>query len=280
VVVVQEGHSKFMACNITSVKLINHYEVQLVWELPEPKESGDHTFTVERSGSPEGEWVPLEEDAEIYTYTDTAAATVGLDIAIFYRIKVVPPSGAGCTFYSEIKYIEATPSNLGIEKQFNQFRNRFITVAKDTLYKVYNIPIKLYKRRWWGPKCEVCYDSVLEIVKMGECETCFGVSYQKGYWLPLNLYAMIEVYNKEEMPTDTDVSDLVTTQVTVPGDVPVNKQDLIIETRQKRVLSVEKIVPQEVQHLALLQLLLCREISQQSVEYRIDELFDDIVVEI
>jgi hypothetical protein len=268
-----------MACRITDIKLYTHYEVQLFWELPEPKESGAHIFTVERSGSPEGEWEALEYDDEIYTYIDTNAARVGLDISIFYRIKVVPPSGASCTFYSDIVEVNTILNAEGIEGKFKQFKDRFTTLTKATLQKIYNLPIQLYKRRWWGQKCTLCYDQDLEIVKIGECEVCFGTSYQKGYWNPITLYSMIDVFNKDEGQTQTDVSDQVSTQITVAGDTPINKQDLIVETRQKRIYGVEKVVYQEVQHLPLLQIALCREISEQSVEYRLDELFPNITVD-
>lgn len=266
-----------MACNLLNVILTSPYEINLVWELPSPKESGDHTFTVERSGSPEGEWQVLEEDDEIYSYLDDSAPAIALDLDIYYRIKVTPPSGAGCIFYSEVKKLEKILTSEKIEGEFKKFNDRFNYLANFTLGLMYD-EIKIYKKRRWGQKCTLCWDDVLEQAKIGECDVCFGTGFQKGYWLPISKYAKIEPYDKKESDTMTDVSDQVDVAVSLAGDTTINKGDLIIEVKQLRVLQVQKVNFQEVSHLPLMQTIYCNNISQQSIEYRIPDLFSSIVV--
>lgn len=212
---------------VTVTKITPDYptKVSMDWELEEVIESGTFTYDVERSGSPAGPWEVLVTGLTAKTYddilSDENANILSFVRDIYYRIKSTPPSGAANAFYSPIVNLDglveytitnSEPGNPARPVPLAQFeappytgqmvypkshghRHRLLkNVLVRNVYlmlKLNGTEFALLKRRHFGTRCTDCYDPMSREVISSECSSCYGTSWEEGYYDPYYTLARI-----------------------------------------------------------------------------------------
>ena len=267
-----------LGIKITQILPLHPHRVYFQWDLINPTESGTYLFIIERSGSSEGPWETLNASLQnTYNYIDdlrlqpqlapdAGANLFSLAKQIYYRVTVIPPSGcahSAQTAPQGMHRIRLSPTQAGLRRRL-QYDERVV------LTRINNNQMVLLKRRHWGVRCDLCYDSLTRAVTREQCPHCYGTSFREGYWAPVLSYG--RVYPPEA----------INVQVAQQGKSEVNKfniqlldipllqdDDLIIEVTTNDRYIVERQGRTEIQRKPVHQLVTVSLMARTCVEYTI-----------
>jgi len=285
--------------------------VRLQWELEEVGESGDFTFEVERSGSPAGPWTTIVEDlVDTYTYDDTlndaeAANTLSLIRDIYYRIRAIPPSGEPNAAYSPVMNLDGLTEHVMMPTEpgnperpvpaatFEQppLTNLYArpTSSEDTrrrllkralmrnmylmLKRLNGVEFTLLKRRHFGTRCTVCYDTLTRTIMVSHCDTCYGTSWVGGYYTPIPIYARIvrgSNSNVQTGLTQHGKDDVDVVQIQTLDFPKIDEGDIMVAKYQNRRFLVKQRYNTSLKNIMVHQTLTASELSRVAPEYGID----------
>jgi len=252
-----------LSIQITKVTPLTPSAVWLQWTLNDPSESGTYLFTIKRSGAIEGPWEELAADQpDTYYYTDDltvqpnqpASGRVHLfsfQRQIYYRVTVTPPSGAANAVTSEVHGLETelAPIQKGLRRR--------LKYDEWVLFRRHNgVRLVILKRKTWGTRCTDCYDSLTRATTKEHCSTCYGTSFEGGYWDPVVTYGRINTpKNVTAQTSSRDKIEAAPHVITLPDTMLIQDLDLIIESdtnlrhvvrRQTRTELRRKSVHQQV----------------------------------
>lgn len=138
----------------------------------------DFKFLVEISESEEGPWSKLFIDP-IYAFgfVDSITQRGMIDQRLFYRVTAINSKGE--EFYSESKCV--------IEED-NNYITDAITKWQQMVLRRYNGQEFLhYARKKFGPRCKECYLETERKTFKSKCPSCFGTTYEGGYFAPVKI---------------------------------------------------------------------------------------------
>jgi hypothetical protein len=279
--------------------------VALQWDLEAVSETGIFQFVVERSGSPGGPWTVIETDLDdtyLYTdpLTDEEANVLSLGRDIYYRVKATPPSGAGNAVYSVtvnldgqaesttndpivgIGYtiddgaqVEVSPATGQSRRPTLAGRKRLLRrkIIRDetiALKKLNGIEFLLLKRRHFGTRCTAgCYDPASKEVTITNCATCYGTSWEDGYFTPVELLgrrlaSQVQTNIGQQTKDDVDM-----TRIQVLDFPRIDEGDLLVEKLHNRRFLVKQRYFTTLKTVPVHQTLTVSELNRQAVEYNI-----------
>lgn len=267
-----------LGIHITKITPLYPQRIFLQWDLEDPTESGSYTFTVERSGSTEGPWLVLLSGAQnIYNYIDDLLSQPqlpdggklhlhSLQRQIYYRVRVIPPSGCANSAESEphgLEDIDLQPVAAGLRRR--------LRYDEQILFKRLNgVRLAVLKRRQWGERCSDCYDPVTRATTKERCSICYGTSFVGGYWDPVVLWGRVNTPKNVQAQITTRNTKEAATHIITLLDVPtLQDKDLIVETstNQRHVVRAQKQT--ELRRRSVHQQVTTSLIARDAVEYTI-----------
>lgn len=280
-------------------------EVRLQWDVTEANESGTFTFDVERSGSPGGPWTTLASGLTAVTYTDDMSTEevniLALSRDLYYRIKVIPPSGTVNAIYTPIvnldglaehEIVDSTPGNPGrpipmgqLEPDpqsnitaFPQRLNTRLRLMKRKILRDRYIMLKhlngieyyLLKRRHFGTRCSRCYDSASGELLFSHCDVCNGTSWEgSGFYDPLLLLGRrlaSQIQTKDSPQAKDDVNFTYIQFLDFPR---IDEGDILVERVHNRRFIVKQRAEVSLKTITVHQTLTVSELPRTAPEYEL-----------
>ena len=269
-----------MALGIKITQLVPLYphRVYFQWDLSNPTEPGTYLFQVERSGSSEGPWEMLSASLQnAYNYIDNLRQqpnlppdgnvnVYSLDKQIYYRVTVIPPSGCAHGAQSPPQGLykaQLPPVQAGL-------RRRLLYDESVVLRAYTGASLVLIKKRHWGTRCPVCYDSLTRAVTRESCPTCYGTSFVDGYWSPVRTWGRIyppQVVDTRTAPQQKIDHEAHRIQLL---DIPLlQDDDLVVDLDTNDRFVVERIKLTELRRKPVHQEVDCALLARSAVEYTI-----------
>lgn len=204
------------------------------WSLKDPP-VGAVTFTVERSGGPGGPWEPVTANAvNQYAFFDPLPQPVDTDPAevlrlnqfrffqaVYYRVTATHGGSTSSDVF------ELGPQARGKISGMRRKAARDVRVA---LVKFSKMPCVLLKKRVWGPRCPICYDPRTKAVTRGGCKTCYGTSFEGGFWAPVPFPARRQG-GEAAAVTGQPKSDVRKFHLVAPDFPKVDEGDVVVSLR-------------------------------------------------
>lgn len=283
--------------------------VSVQWDLEAVKETGSFAFTLMRAGSPDGPWYDAATGIDIVIATDYFETPVDyeanlLSLArdIYYKVKVIPPSGAANAVYSrpvnldghaqtlitgpdpvigykaDISYQHEEDPQTGLERRLRfpdgtarrrLLRRKILREEYVLLKKLAGIEFYLLKRKHFGIRCTSCYDSRTREVTKSSCSDCYGTSWQGGYHEPVYMLGRraasqvtAEVSPQAKMETDF-------TRIQFLDFPRIDEEDVVVEKYSNRRYLVKSRYFTSLKTIPVHQTVAVSELERQAVEYGI-----------
>jgi hypothetical protein len=280
-------------------------EVRLQWDVTEANESGTFTFDVERSGSPAGPWTTLASGVTGVTYTDDLSTEevniLALTRDLYYRIKVIPPSGAVNAIYTPIvnldglvehDIVESTPGNparpvpMGqiepdpqenmttlperMNTRLRLFKRKILRDRYIMLRHLNGIEYYLLKRRHFGTRCSHCYDAASGELLYSNCQYCHGTSWvDGGFYDPLLLLGRrltSQIQTKESPQAKDDVNFTYIQFLDFPR---IDEGDILVERVHNRRFIVKQRAEVFLKTITVHQTVTVSELPRTAPEYKV-----------
>lgn len=246
----------------------------LQWKLDGTLENGTYTFDLYRSGGAEGPWEAVAVGlTNKYAFEDRFLAPIGQDggaaylrpnnfafsRVFYYRLLIKSPSGIELEAKEESGTMIDGPTRGQYAAKVRDFR-------RGLLYN--GMPLALLKRRTWGKRCPVCYDARTKEPTRGNCSTCYGTSFEGGFWDPTYLIGRRSGVSTRTQNAPENKADAAEFKVWIP-DVPgMDQNDVIVCLKDRRRLRVDTQDQSEIRTAPVHQILTTVEIPHDHIIYR------------
>lgn len=283
-------------------------KVRIQWDLEEVTESGVFNFTVERSGSPGGDWVIVVADLpDTYLYDDMLVADevniLSLSRDIYYRVKVTPPSGALNAFYSPVVNLdgqaqttpigpmpvmgfrvpdgaqhEAEPlkgqSERAARNQSPTVRLRLLRrkILRDEyirLRQLVGVEFLLLKRRHFGSRCTKCYDPITREVTLSRCPICYGTSFSGGYFAPVLILGAAQTSQVQTEVSPQTKDDIRMQRIQFLDFPKIDESDVLVQKAHNRRFLVKQRYYTSLKMVPVHQTVTASELERQAIEYEV-----------
>lgn len=252
----------------------------LQWNLPSPPSTGVKEFKLERSGSPEGPFELVVDNLIEFHFFDDLRSTpapatgevrenlnfISLSRTIYYKITVTAVNGDTATATS---VVGATLANRKIALLRRKMQ-RDLSVA----FKFNGIELAVLKRRHWGTRCTVCFDTLTKKVTDSKCNTCFGTGFEGGYFTPVRVIGRIGVQNIQTNITPQDKADINKKRLTILAYPEIEVDDIVVDIQQNKRYIIQHRSTTELQTVPVHQVLTVSELARDSIEYRVPANLD------
>lgn len=248
------------------------------WAVREASEPGEYRFDVHRAGSTEGPWEPvLLAAADRYAVLDDFTGIPGTGRfsppnlltfvdRLYYRVTATTPSGkvlqgVGATGPSDAA---PDPAALKIAQTRRHLQFEFRRSLRYT-----GTPVRVYKRRQWGPRCARCVDPRTRQVVRADCKDCWGTGFTDGYWAPVDVRAVrsslaTRVESGSEQKTEGSRA-----QIVLPDLPQLERDDVIVALEDQRRFVVWEQRQPELRLRGVHQIVDCLELARDHVLYRL-----------
>lgn len=281
-------------------------QVRLQWDLEDVTESGTFNFNVERSGSPLGPWTVVNAAPLPDTYlfddplVDEEANTISLVRDIYYRVHVVPPSGALNQFWSPVVNLdglveyeiypsepgnperpapkdqfEAVPETGLTERQTDSdVRRRLIKrkAVRDLYLQLKHLSgteFVLLKRRHFGTRCATCYDELVRLVAKSNCPLCYGTSWVGGFYTGVPILGKILTSPVQTQLTPQTVDDVALVRIQTLDFPRIDEGDILVELVHNRRFLVRQRYNTSLKTIIVHQTLSVSELSRVAAEFSV-----------
>lgn len=278
--------------------------MRLQWELEDNVETGVFLFSIERSGSPGGPWVEVASNlADSYFFDDhfsddNEVNLFSLARDIYYRVWCTPPSGPANKVVSPIvnvdglSELEYTDPVAGIGEKvvpLGQFepdpqtgaakypssssrRRRLLRrkVMRDmyvALKHLNGMEYYLLKRRHFGERCEVCYDTTTRTVLKSHCTNCHGTSWKNGYFTAVSMLGRQLPNRIRSKITRKAKDDINFTQIQLLAFPRIDEGDILVEKFLNRRWLIKHTDKTTLKTAAIHQTVTVSELPRSAPEY-------------
>lgn len=256
-----------LALELTRTVPLFPYGVFLQWDLRGATAPGTYLFEVSRSASPQGPWQTLALLENAYNFRDTWPTTAENDInqlslsrGIYYRVKVTGPAGST----EVVSVVEPR-----LDARHRLLKRKMLREQSLVLRKLNGLEVAVLKKKHWGARCPKCYDAATQTVMRSGCTTCYGTSFEKGYYTPVITLARQSTPAVETHLTPQGESDRAMTMVTLLDAPLVEKDDVLVFLAENRRFVVKRQVPGKLVNVVVFQHLEAAELERSAIEYRI-----------
>jgi hypothetical protein len=264
-----------MALSVSVIRTLSLFPngVFLQWELTGAVESGPYLATVFRSGSPGGPWdLLVDSSPDLASFTDhfplpasptnTDPNQLSLSRGLFYRVRVVPPSGPSAA----AEVVSAVEPLLTGRQRL--VRRKIVRDEYVMLSRLNGVEVAVLKRKHWGQRCPKCFDPYTGESMRGSCGTCFGTTFVGGFFDPIVVWA-----KRSPVPVQVALSPEGKAETAFTGiimlDAPaVRDDDVLVFLRDNRRFLVRRVLPTELRTVTVHQRLEVSELARSDVLYR------------
>jgi hypothetical protein len=246
-------------------------------------ETGTHLTDVYRAGAPNGPWEQIASSLpSAYHFLDDKfnlppapvscddqATREGLNLlslsrGVFYKVTITPPSGAAAAFTSPVVPIEP-----GLDRRTRLFKRKILRDESVAFRRLNGIPIVILKRRHWGTRCKDCWDPGLREGTMEHCRTCYGTTYEGGYWDPVLVRGRHLPAPVQTQMTAHGMSDVKTVNFIILDFPMVEHKDIIINVRRNDRYVVQLVTTTELKSVPVHQTISASLVIRNATEYDI-----------
>lgn len=247
--------------------------VQWTLDGVSPAMNGDFTFSLERSGGPNGPWEPVATGlVNNYAYfdqlpqpPDTSYRNVRpTNMFAFwrdfdYKVSVVAPNG------ERAEASEISSSGYSMNGRMSGQQRKAIRDMSVSL-RLNGTPAALLKRKRWGTRCR-CVDKQTREPTLSSCKTCWGTGFVGGYWDPVitNVRRSIPQGGTSVMPEGRNEGSSVRIAF---GNTPgLDQGDVFVFFNDGRRYLVDQASSTEFQLGTIHQYATCVELPRLSILY-------------
>ncbi len=264
---------------ITRVTPLFPLRVFIQWDLQNAEESGDFTFDVERSGSPEGPFDKVAVNLKnTFNFMEDlvlnkpftsdkvyeGANLFRLENSCYYRILVTPPSGRNNAVYSEPQLIEN-----GLNKNDRLLRRKIMHDESVGLRKLSGVELMVLKRRHWGERCDDCFDLTTKEVLQEDCEDCYATGFKEGYFTPVKVYGRFTDNPVQAQMSPQGLVETNQPRLTILDYPKLDSGDIIVDLRRNDRYEVKIVLPTTLKSVIIHQEATVSLLARDSVEYTI-----------
>lgn len=248
------------------VRPIGRRTLFIKWEFsPTLASFQDYTITLERSESPEEGYKKIAKISQsINSYLDEDVRIFRFWKDIYVRMHITSNDGKE-GYYTEPAVLMHPPDTESLE-----FVRRLNITLGNRKYGV-GVECYAFMRKHSGQTCGECYDSRKKRVIKSQCESCYTVGYEGGFYNPIKLSVAFSQDQKSVVLTDRG-SESNSSHSGYTSNYPLlNPGDLIYDARLGRLWRVESMVPVERRRHIVKQNLSLTEVQKSSVFYTMCE---------
>jgi hypothetical protein len=251
--------------------------VFLQWDLEETDESGDYTFDVERSGSPEGPWDKVAinlinsfnymEDLDLNKPFTSDKVYEGLNLfrlenTVYYRVLATPPSGRANAVYSDPHLIENA-----LNKNDRLLRRKIMYDETVGLKKLSGVELMVLKKRHWGIRCEDCFDLVTREVLQEDCGDCYATGFKGGFFAPVRIYGRLSDNPVQTQTAPQGIVETYQPRLTVLDYPKLDAGDIIVDLRRNDRYEVKIVLPTTLKQVIIHQEATISLLGRDAVQY-------------
>lgn len=162
--------------------------------------------------------------------------------------------------------LQPRPRGIGLRRLLRRkiLRDEYILFKK-----LAGIEFYLLKRRHFGSRCPVCYDPVSRVVTKSICTTCYGTSWQGGYFTP-----MLILGRRTNSQIQSSVTERAKIDINQMGiqflDFPrIDEEDVLVERAHNRRFLVRARVSTSLKTIQVHQTIMASELERQAIEYKV-----------
>lgn len=140
------------------------------------------------------------------------------------------------------------------------------------LTRFMGVPCLILKHVGYGKyqfRCTECWDSVNKIIRKDFCTTCYGTSYEKGYYSGIHTYIQFVEPNKEDVVTEEGRMEPANTTAWTIAYPEVDVNDLVLRLDDYRIFRVDSIQNTSLVTVTVRQMLNLTHVPVTSVEYEL-----------
>jgi len=249
------------------------------WNILSPTANAITRVTIERAGSPEGPFELVIDNITGFHFYDSLRSTpvapsgrtreninfLSLSRTLFYRVTVYDSAGEHA---SKVREVAANlPRRQALLK-------RKILRDERVGFKFNAVDMAILKRRHWGLRCKECFDLLTKRVTKSKCTSCYGTSFEGGYFTPVRIRGRFGVMNVQTQMTPQGNADTSKKRVIILDYPAVETYDIVVDVAQNKRYLIENITHTELRTVAVHQDLTVSEIARDSIEYRIVVNYD------
>lgn len=226
-------------------------------------------YNIYRSESPEGEFIKLNaapiEGNTYNDFTTNMATKYGHDV---YYVEVI--SNGNIVGRSELiknerrlehwHYLRAVEINRREWLLLNRFTGMRCLLLKHVKYGKYNY------------RCPECWDDVNKLIRKEKCLTCYGTSYQGGYYQGIStMFQFDNEPNKEQILAQEGVMEPADTTAWTIAYPEIDVNDLILRLDDFRVFRVQSVQNTSLRSFTIRQMVRVSHLPMTNIEYKLFE---------
>ena len=237
--------------------------VAVEWTVP--VEWGDCRFNVYHSPATEDNYVlvnpsPIDGNSLIdYTAQDYSKFRNG-----YYKIEAI------LLEHGNAKMQSAPVTWHGIRHNWVEIRANEVQRRENFLLKKFTgVKSYLFKKRMYGLRCHNCWDPISETVTKDHCLSCFGTSFEGGYYPPVPVLLQYEPTPSSLMKTyfgKFEPNQIGAWTTSMPE---VSQDDILIRTNDWNVYKIAQVQTTELQAQPVRQILQLVQLSRRDVENKL-----------
>ena len=237
--------------------------IAVEWSVP--VEWGDCRFNVYHSPTEVGNYAlvnptPIDGNSLIdYTAQEYSKFRNG-----YYKVEAILLQQGGAK-------VQAPPVTWrGIRHSWVELRANEIQRRESLLLKRFTgVKSYLFKKRMYGLRCKDCWDPISETVTKDHCRSCFGTSFEGGYYPPIPILAQFEPTPSGLMKTyfgKFEPNQIGAWMVSLPE---LSQDDVLIRTGDWVVYKVAQVQTTELQAQPVRQIVQLTQLAKRDIENRL-----------
>jgi hypothetical protein len=280
--------------------------VMVQWDIeaPDPGRVSGITFTLQRSGSPRGEWVDVATGLSTIYYVDTFEDDADdvaernlytLDREIWYRAVGLLTDGTelyappidltgvvepvmstdpviGHTVTAEQTY--PLPDTLFHPNPAIQSRLQLVQDAVHrrsvvALQEFTGVRIGVLKKRHFGTRCTACFEPVTKQVLYSNCTECYATGWVGGYFPAIGTLGRVmegPLQTQTEEEGETEMRRAKIDTINFPHLI---KHDILVELDSNRRWEVDTVEEPYLRRRRILQFCTCSELARTHPAYTV-----------
>ena len=304
---------------VVMVHILPNFPKQILvqWELEDPDLSiaASVDYTVQRSGSPRGEWEDVATSVTTVFYTDTfedaaddseERSLFSLNREIWYRIKAVFSDGTELfSFPMDIDGNDETRTkmvrplggtaqddrtaplpdtlfhpNPRIRKRLQLVHRSVIRRSIIALQEFTGVRLAVLKKRKFGTRCTACWDEFSKSATYSNCSECNGTGWAGGGFYPAfpTLGRVTEGGIQAQIESEGETK-LIRAKIDTINFPRLTRGDVLVEIDSNRRWEVDSVDEPRLRRRTVLQFTQCTELARTSAVYNVDATLSVPVLE-
>ena len=247
------------------VKLYPSWYEQIAIEWSVPVEFGNCVFNVYSSQTSDGPFEKVNQTPITGTFLlSTDFKEYSKFHNSYYIVEAILLDKGNVTIQSNPTSWATYQRNWVTLRSIEIQRREYILLTKFAGIKSY-----LFRKKNYGQRCTKCFDYLSNQVTDDNCPTCFGTSFEGGFFAPCPVYVQYETTPNNREKTyfgNLEQNEIGAWTIAYPDFTP---DDILVRTGDWNVYSVGRILPTELQGNTVRQVVSLVQLSKIDVEYKL-----------